>query len=141
MNRPTRGAALPLALVAVLLMQCLIAVAMTATVTDVRLAGDVRLGIEADLVVASALADARIDQAAAMHALIPGDVVVWSWIGGASGWRTRTTAERTGPLVLLHAHAEYLTPSGTVRAARDATLVLGYNTSDTLQVLRGRSRF
>lgn len=141
MTRSTRGAALPLVLVAVLLMQCLIAVAMTATVTDVRLAADARFGVEGDLVVASALADARINEAAALQALIPGEVLAWAWVGGGNGWRTAATAERTGQLVLVHARAEYLTQSGVVHAARDATLVLGYNASDTLRVLRGRSRF
>ena len=141
MSRSTRGAALPLALVAVLVMQGLIAVAMVATITDVRLAADTRLGIEGEVIVASALADARVGRAAALQALVPGDVIAWGLTGGGSGWRTRADAERTGPLVLLRARAEFVAPNGTVRAARDATLVLGYNAADTLLVLRGRSRF
>ena len=140
MTAGRRGAALPLALVVTVLLHALVAVALWAALADLRIVAGVRLGVDGEIVTASALATARISSASTIEALLPGETVQLPSIASA-GWTVRVDAMRIDALVFLHARAEFRSVGDSLLGSRSATLVLAHDSSDTVRVLRGRSRF
>jgi hypothetical protein len=137
----TRGIALPMVLVAALLIESLTLVALRAAIVQVRLAADARARIEGQLVVASALATARAAHRADLDTLGDGSVVHWSVVLRPDGWSWQAEATRSGSLIRLAAVAERRSSDGSVLAARRASLLLARGTADTVRVLGRRPRF
>jgi hypothetical protein len=135
-----RGAALPLALVVAVFLHAVVAVALWAALADLRLVAGVRFGIDGEIVVSSALAASRVGSASIIDGLLPGESVPLPVIANA-GWTVRVTAMRVDSLVFLRARAEFRSAGDSLLGARSGTLVLAHDSSDTVRVLRGRSRF
>ena len=123
-----------------LLLQGLGALAVIATITRVRLAGDERLATEGWLVAASALAEVRISRRAEIGGLADGQRLAVDWTLRPDGWRWRADMVRTGVLIRLVATAERRGPGGALRAGRRLTLLLSRTPSDTVRVLEHRAR-
>ena len=140
MIRRRRGAALLLALVAVVVLHGLAAVALWAAMSDLRTVTGVRLGVEGELAAASALAVARVHHAPALDALLPGERLAFLPMDIAA-WRVNLEAERFDAVVALRASAAFRTAADSLLGARRLTLVMARDATDTLRVLRGRSRF
>jgi hypothetical protein len=136
-----RGIALPMVLVASLLVESLTLVALRAAIVQVRLAADERARIEGQLIVSSALATARAAYRADLDSLADGSVVNWPVTWRADGWSWHAEAVRTGSLIRLVAMALHRSADGAVFAAHRASLLLARDTADTVRVLGRRSRF
>lgn len=134
------GFALASALVGVVLVSAFAALALLAATARLRLAGDLRIAVEADLRVASLLAERRVLGDSLLAALSDGGALDFG-IRDADGWRERSWAERRGLLVRLSAEVTLQPGAGAVIGARRATLLLGVVTADTLRVSGYRSRY
>lgn len=140
MTSSRKGVALLLVLGAIVLLQGLVVTALWMTVHDVRAVGAVRLAIEGEMVAATALAETRWSGDSILRQL-PADSEVMLPTVQRGGWQVRMTALRRDSLVALTAAAELRTSSDSLIGAATRTLVLALGASDTLLVLRGRSRF
>ena len=135
-----RGFALLLSLVVIVLLHALVAVAFWSVLAEQRTITSVRLGIEGDIIASSALATARNDHRGVLEALLPGESVVLPSLM-IDAWRVEVRAWRAADLVVVHVDAEFRSTNDSLLGARSKTLVLARGASDTLRVLRGRSRF
>lgn len=140
MSSRRRGVALLLVLGAVVLLQGLVVAALWMAIQDVRAVGAVRLAIEGEMVAATALAETRISGDSLMRQLADGVEVMLPDVQ-RGGWRVRMTVMRRDSLIGLTAAAELRTSADSLLGAATRTLVLSLGASDTLLVLRGRSRF
>ncbi|MBA2291663.1 MAG: hypothetical protein H0W15_04320 [Gemmatimonadales bacterium] len=140
MTSRRRGVALLLVLGAVVLLQGLVVAALWMAIHDVRAVGAVRLAIEGEMVAATALAETRMSGDSLMRQLGDGVEVMLPDVQ-RGGWRVRMTAIRRDSLIGLTAAAELRTSADSLLGAATRTLVLSLGASDTLLVLRGRSRF
>ncbi len=135
------GFALALALVAIVLLEGFAALALLAAAARVRLAGDLRLATEADLRVASALAEVRVAQDAALAGLPDRARIDLPCPARDVRWTAACWAVRQGPLVQLSAEIALRNPLGVAVAARRATLLLGHVAADTVRVSGYRPRY
>ncbi|MEO5826041.1 MAG: hypothetical protein ABIR59_09150 [Gemmatimonadales bacterium] len=135
-----KGVALLLVLGAVVLLQGLVVAALWTVIHDVRAVGAVRLAIEGELVAGTAIAETRLASDSLLHQLPPGIATALPDVQRGA-WRIRMTALRRDSLIALTAAAELRTSTDSLVGATTRTLVLSLGASDTLRVLRGRSRF
>ncbi len=139
---PRRGAALALALLVVVLLEGLAALTLAAAVGRLQLVAAAREAVEARAVVAQALAETRVDSAAALAALRAQDtMLVVGGSGSSGGWEYRVTAWREGTLLVLSARAIRRGADGAVRAAQQAALLLSRVAADTLQAISFHPRW
>lgn len=137
----TSGFALALALVAVVLLAGFASLALQAASAQLRLAGDLRLAVEGDLLVAGALAQRRMNAESLMARLIDGGRIDFAAADLGRGWRERSWASRRGPLVQLSAEVTLGGSDRQLLAARRATLLFRVVAADTLRVSGYRSRY
>lgn len=135
------GVALPMVLVAAVLMESLLLVALRAAMIQVRLAADERGRIEGQLVVSTALAIARTVHRADLDSLADGGVIGWPAVLRPDGWSWQAQAVRHGSLLRLIAVAQRRSADGGVFAERQSSLLLARDSADTVRVLGRRSRF
>lgn len=140
MSSRRRGVALLLVLGAVILLQGMVVVALWMAVHDVRAVASVRLAIEGEMVAGTALAETRVASDSLLHQLPDGITVALPDVQRGA-WLVRMTAMRRDSLIALSAAAELRTATDSLIGAATRTLVLSLGASDTLRVLRGRSRF
>lgn len=139
--RGRRGAALLFALWVVILLEGLAALTLGAVVGRLRLVSAARDAVEGRAVATHALAEARITREASYLALVTGDSLAFSVSSPLPAWSVRVTGWRINELLRLRAVATRRAADGTLIAAREATLILGYRGADTLQVIRDRPRW
>ncbi len=139
--RGRRGAALVLALWVVLLLAGLAAVTLAAATGRLRLVAATRDAVEGRALATHALAEARISREASYLALANGDSISHTMASPLARWSIRTTGWRVNDLLLLRALASRRAADGALIAAGRATLILGYRSADTLQVIRERPRW
>ncbi len=140
MTSRRKGVALLLVLGAVVLLQGLVAAALWMSIHDVRAVGAVRLAIEGELVAGTALAETRMASDSLLRQLPDGIAMALPDVQRGP-WRVSLSALRRDSLIALTAAAELRTPADSLVGATTRTLVLSLGASDTLRVLRGRSRF
>ncbi len=140
MTSRRRGVALLLVLGAVVLLQGMVVAALWMALHDVRAVGSVRLAIEGEMVAGTALAETRLASDSLLHQLPDGIAVALPDVQRGT-WLVRMTAVRRDLLIALTAAAELRTSTDSLIGAATRTLVLSLWASDTLRVLRGRSRF
>ena len=136
-----RGFALALALLAVVLLGSFAVFGLAAATARVRLAGDLRVAIEADLRATSLLAERRVLADSALAAMPNGGRIDFGVVQRERGWWLRSWATRHGSLVMLSAEAVLRRADLEVIAMRRATLLLGAVAADTLRVSGYRSRY
>ncbi|MGH7524879.1 MAG: hypothetical protein ACREK8_11270 [Gemmatimonadales bacterium] len=136
-----RGASLVIVLVASVVTQSLMLVALQAAVIRVQAANDQRGRIEGQLVVASALATARLGWRSDLDTLSDGGTMSGNPVARSDGWTWRVVATRTGVLLRLVASAERRASDGELFALRRANLLLFRDSADTVRVLGRRARF
>jgi hypothetical protein len=128
-------------LVAAVLVESLMLVALRAAIIDTRLVADERGRIEGQLVVSTALAIARNVHRVDLDTLGDGGVIGWPAESRPDGWSWQAQAVRNGRLIRLIAVAERRSSDGGVFAERHASLLLARDSADTVRVLGRRSRF
>ena len=130
------------ALALVVLLESLAAVALAASATRMRLVGDRRLAVEAELALHTAIARARVTHDSALGALPPGAIVALA-PPAVVGWDVVVTASReaAAALVWLHVAVGRRDCAGRPLAARDGTLLLALGGADTANVLGSRPRW
>lgn len=129
-------------LAAIIMVGSLTVTMLAASARAARLGGDRRAAVEAALVLESSLARARVEHAATLNTVLPGQVVPLT-VAAPSGWAVAATASREahGDLLWLVVSVERRDPSGTVTAGRRGTLILAYSNADTAIVIDSRPRF
>jgi type II secretory pathway component PulK len=137
----TRGVALVMALVVAVLIESLTLLALHAAIIHVRLVADERQRIEGQLVVSTALANARVAYRADLDTMSDGGVLDPPAVTRVDGWSWRAQATRAGAVIRLVAVAERRSADGTVFAAHRASLLLARDSADTVRVLGHRPRF
>jgi hypothetical protein len=137
----SRGVALVMVLVVAVLIESLTLLALHAAIIHVRLVADERARVEGQLVVATALATARVVHRADLDTLGDGTVLDLPTVARADGWSWRARAIRVGAVIRLVALAERRSADGTVFAAHRASLLLARDSADTVRVLGHRPRF
>lgn len=132
---------LPVILLAILV-ESLLAVALGAAGAASRLQGDRRWGSEAELILESALALARVDHAAPIAMLAPGATIALP-VTVDSPWEAEVVAVRPmdGQLIRLVARVRRPAADGTLLAGRAGTLLLQVGVTDTAIVITERSRY
>lgn len=136
-----RGAALLFALWVVILVEGLAALTLAAVVGRLRLVSAARDAVEGRAVATHALAEARMTREASYLALVTGDSLTFPVTSPLATWSVRVTGWRINELLRLRAVATRRAADGTLLAAGEATLILGYRGADTLQVIRDRPRW
>lgn len=136
-----RGAALVLALAAMVLLQGISALLLAAVTARLRLAADQRLALEGGMAVTATLAEARVTDAVALASLADGDGWSGPWRDRGGGWRGRVVAVRRGVLLRLDGRAERRDGAGGLRGAARATLLLRRGDADTVRMVGHRPRF
>lgn len=137
----TRGVALPIVLVAAVLVASLSLLALQAATVHVRLEADERSRVEGQLVASTALASARVTYRADLDTLADGGRIDWPTVVRPDGWSWRAEAVRTGAVIRLAAVAEQRSAAGVLLAAHRASLLLVRDAADTVRVLGLRPRF
>lgn len=134
---------LPGALGVVVLLEGLAAVTLVAAAARLRLAGDHRLAVEAELAVHGALALGRVSQGAALAGIPPGTAAMALAAPVVSGWEVTLVASRELGVAPIRLTARVIRrgPDGAPRAARSATLLLAPISADTANVITQRERF
>jgi hypothetical protein len=129
-------------LVATLLVASLGVTMLAASAALARLGGDRRAAVEATFVLESMLARARVEQAALLNTLAPGQRRVLP-VTAPPGWLVAATASRepTGDLLWLEVEVERRDASGAIQAAHRGTLILAHTAADTAIVIESRPRF
>lgn len=130
-----------MALVVVVLLASFAALGLAAATARLRLTGDLRVAVEADVRVASLLAERRVQGDSALAALSDGERVDFGVRLRGDGWQERSWALRQGNLVLLSAEVMLRGSGQTLVAARRATLLLGAVSADTVRVSGYRFRY
>lgn len=130
-----------MALLAVVLLAGFAAVALVAASARLRLAGDLRIAIEGDLLAASTLAERRVNADSLLVALADGDRIDFGTTAIGRGWQARSTAWREGSLLQLSAEVTLRDDRLQLVGARRATLLIGVIGADTLRVSGYRSRY
>lgn len=140
-TQPRRGAALVMALAALVLLGSLGLVATECALVRGRLAADTRWRTEGEMVAASALASARVAHRADLDTLSDGAVIRFPAVARGDGWSWTVAAGRGGALLRLVVTATRRAADGTPYAARRASLLLARDPADTVRVLARRARF
>lgn len=128
-------------LVASVVAESLMLVALQAAMIRVQAANDQRGRIEGQLVAASALATARVGWRRDLDTLSDGGTMFWNPVVRADGWTWRAVVARTGVLLRLVAWAERRASDGGRFALRRTNLLLIRDSADTVRVLGRRARF
>jgi hypothetical protein len=132
-----------LALAVTLLVEFLSALTLLAVSSRLRLASEMRQGIEAELVLTTAIAEFRVAQAAALNAVIPGETAVLPTFSYPAGWQAVATASRfnaSSPLV-LDVRVRRTNTGGELVAGRRGTLLLRPIAADTAFVIGNWPRY
>ena len=129
-------------LAAALLIASLSATMLAASAGLARLGGDRRAAVEATLILESTLARARVEHAALLNALVPGERRVVP-VSAPPGWQVaaRASRELAGDLLWLQVEVERHDGAGVVQAAQRGTLILALTAADTAIVIEHRPRF
>ncbi len=136
-----RGVSLALAIAMVLLVECSSAMLVGVTLTRIHQSADARLAVEAQLVTASALARARVANAATFAQLADGETRSLPGEWRTDGWRSVAAAMRVGSVIRLTVTVTLNGPAGTPRARRTGTLLLVRKGADTVHVVAHQPRF
>lgn len=130
------------ALALVVVAESLTAATLVAAVLRVRLIGDRRLAVEAELALGTTLAEVRIAHDSALAALPAGASVVLP-PPAVAGWETRVRARREPGSLVVWLEASVVRRDGAARpiAARRGTLLLVTGSADTAIVLGNRPRW
>ena len=130
------------ALFAMVILQALGALTMTALTARIRLADARRGAVEAELALGSAIATARVNNAATLVTVIPGPVLELP-VTAPAGWQARAWAERGTPHgpVRLVVEVTRRDAAGALRARRRGGLILAPDPADTAVTITTRSRF
>ena len=115
---------------------------LAASAATARLGGDRRAAVEAALMLESSLARARIDHAATLNSMLPGQVLPLA-VPAPTGWTVHASASRelVGDLLWLVVNVERRDADGILLAGRRGTLILAYSSADTAIVINSRPRF
>lgn len=135
------GFALALALMVLLLLEGFAAATVLAVAARARLGGALRISVEGDLALATALAEWRVSQDSLLSALVDGDSVGLRARTGPDGWMLRGTALRRGSVILVIGEATKRDAAARVIGWRRATLLMGVGVADTVRVSGYRSRY
>ncbi|MES2124010.1 MAG: hypothetical protein V4503_04900, partial [Gemmatimonadota bacterium] len=102
---------------------------------------DNRIAIEGDLLVASALASARVGADSQLAALADSGRLDLPDLPLAHGWLAQRWAVRQGALIRLTVRATLRASDGTLLGARRQTLLIGRVAADTVRVSGYRPRY
>lgn len=130
---------LPVALLALLLVEMAAAIALGLAAGEARLVTDRRLVAEAVLAVESAAGQARVAHDSVIARLAPGERIALA-VPPVASWRTSAVAARpdNAPLAALTVTVWRDDPRGGVLVQRRLTLLLSIESADTALVLDRR---
>lgn len=134
---------LALALMISMVVELLSALTLMAVTARLQLAGNRRTGVEAELALASAIADFRVLHATQLNQIPPHGSEVLPPTTLPGGWQAAAIAERpdSQEIVVLRVHVRRVDGVGHLVAGRQGTLLLSARTADTAIVIGHWPRF